>query len=136
MCCHQILIQELKEPKQVEVIDRRPIETGDVMHISKVCMNVQGHGEQLPMFHTKLGHYPIILRIPWLRLHHVPVRFALNTVTFGSQYGVKDCHIPPITVQGVMEQPPEPVYQIEERIFDSQTRQQRPFGGNIVMRDG
>ena len=82
---HQIPLQELKEKKQVEVIDGRPIESGDITHIAKVGMKIQEHREQLPMFITKLGHYPIVLGIPWLRRHDVAVRVASNTVTFGSQ---------------------------------------------------
>jgi len=84
---HQgIPLQELKEKKQVEVIEGRPIESGDITHIASAGMKIQDHREQLPMFITKLGHYPIVPRIPWLRLHDVAVRFASNTVTFGSQY--------------------------------------------------
>ena len=89
---HKIPLQELKEKKQVEVIDGRPIESGDISHIAKVGMKIQEHREQLPMFITKLGHYPIVLGIPWLRLHDVAVRFASNTVTFGSQYCITYCH--------------------------------------------
>ena len=135
-CHHQIPLQELKEKKQVEVIDRRPIESGDITHIAKVGMKIQGHGEQLPMFVTKLGHYPIVLGIPWLRLHDVAVRFASNTVTFGSPYCTTYYHDTPVTVQGVTEEPPEPVYRKEEGIFEPQIRSQRPFRGNIVMLNG
>jgi hypothetical protein len=35
---HQIPLQELREKKQVEVIDGRPIESGDITHIAKVGM--------------------------------------------------------------------------------------------------
>jgi hypothetical protein len=79
---HQIPLQELKETKQGEVIDGRPIESGDITHIANVGMKIQEHKEQLPIVITKLGHYPIVLGIPWLRLHDVAVRFASNTVTF------------------------------------------------------
>jgi hypothetical protein len=114
---HQIPLQELKEKKQVEVIDGRPIESGDIPHIAKVGMKIQEHNEQLPMFITKLGHYPIVLGIPWLRLHDVAVHFASNTVTFGSQYCITHCHDTSVTVQGVTEEPPEPVYQVKD-IFE------------------
>ena len=53
------------------------------MHIANVGMMIQDHKEQLPMFVTKLRHYPIVLGIPWLRLNDVAVRFASYTVTFG-----------------------------------------------------
>jgi hypothetical protein len=80
---HQIPLQELKEKKHVEVIDGRPIESGDITHIARGGIKIQEHREQLPMFITKLGHYPIVLGIPWLQLHDVAVRFASNTGTFG-----------------------------------------------------
>jgi hypothetical protein len=80
---HEIPLQELKQKKQVEVIDGRPIESGDITHISKVSMKRQGHGEQMPKFITKLGHNPIVLGITWLKLHDVVVRFVSNTVSFG-----------------------------------------------------
>jgi len=123
---HKIPLQELKEKKQVEVIDGRPIESGDITHIAKVGMKIQEHREQLPMFITKLGHYPIVLGIPWLRLHDVAVRFASNMVTFGSQYCITHCHDTSVTIQGVTEEPPEPVYQVKD-IFEPKIRPLRPF---------
>jgi hypothetical protein len=132
---HQIPLQRLKKKTQVEVIDGRPIESGDITHIAKVGRQIQEHKEQLPMFITKLGHYPIVLGIPWLRLHDVAVRFASNTVTFGSQCCITHCHDAPVTIQGVTEKPPEPVYQVIE-IFEPKIRPLRQCGGNIVMLNG
>jgi len=107
---HQIPLQESKEKRQVEVINGRPIESGDITQIAKVGMRIQDRKEQLPMFITKLGHYPMVLGIPWLRLHIVAVLFASDTVTFGSKYFTTLCHDAPVTVQGVPEEPLEPVY--------------------------
>jgi hypothetical protein len=104
----------LNEQKQVEVIDARPIESGDITHIAKDGMTIQEHKEQLPMLITKLGHYPIVLGIPWLRLHDVAGRFASNTVTFGSKYCIMHCLDTSVTIQGVTEEPPEPVYQFKD----------------------
>jgi hypothetical protein len=75
-CHHEVPLRELKEKRQVEVIDGRTIESGDITHLAEVGMNIQDHKERIPMFVTKLGHYPIVLGIPWLRLHDVAVRFA------------------------------------------------------------
>jgi hypothetical protein len=116
---HQIPLQELKENKEVEVIDGRPIESGDFTHIAKVGMTIQEHQEQLPMFLTKLGHYPIVLGIPGLQLRDVALRFASKTIMFGSQYCNTHCHDTSVTVQGVTEEPPEPEYQVKE-IFQPQ----------------
>src|SRR5258705_9116505 len=116
----------------MEGIERRAIESGDITHIAKVGMKIEEPKELLPMFITKLGHYPIVLGIPWLRLHDVAVRFASNTVTFGSQYSVDHCQDTPVTVQGVSEEPPEPAYQ-EKKLWTADIRKPKPFRGNIVM---
>ena len=78
---HQIPLQELREKRQVEVIDRRPIESGDITHIAKAGMKIHDHNEQLPMFVTKLGHYPIVFGIPWLRLHDVVELIGSTDIT-------------------------------------------------------
>jgi hypothetical protein len=132
---HEVPLRELKEKRQVEVIDGRTIESGDITHLAEVGMNIQDHKEKIPMFVTKLGHYPIVLGIPWLRLHDVAVRFASNTVTFGSQYCVNHCHDTPVTVQGVTEEPPEPIYE-EKKLWTADIWKPRPFRGNIVMLNG
>jgi transposase InsO family protein len=74
----------LRVPRALEVIDGRPILSGDITHIVKVGMSIGGHHEMLPAFVTKLGHYPLVLGIPWLRHHGVSVRFASNDVSFDS----------------------------------------------------
>jgi len=71
------------------------------------------------MFLTKPGHYRIVLGMPWLRLHDGAVRFPSNTVTFRSQYCITHCHDASVTVQGVTEEPPEPVYQVKD-VFEPQ----------------
>jgi len=94
------------------------MESGDITHIAKVGMEIQDHKEQVPMFITKLGHNPIVLGIPWLRLHDVVVRFVSNNFTFGLQYCTTHYHDAPVTVRGVTEEPPEPSYQKEDGIFE------------------
>jgi len=133
---HQIPLQGVKEKRHVEVIDRRPIESGDITHIATMGMMIQDHKAQLPMFVTKLGYYPILVGITWLRLHDVAVRFASNTVTFVSQYCTTYCHDVPIRVQGVSAEPRDPVYPKDRAIFEPQIRPQRSFRGNIVMLNG
>jgi hypothetical protein len=59
------------------------------------------------MFVTKLGYYPIILGIPWLKQHDVAIRFASNLMTFGSQYCLAYCNDRAVMVWGTSEQPPE-----------------------------
>jgi len=95
---HEVPLKELKERRLVEVIDGRTIESGDITHLAEVGMNIHDHKERIPMFVTKLGHYPIRLGIQCLRLYDVAVRFASNTITCGSQYFVHHCQDAPVTV--------------------------------------
>jgi hypothetical protein len=44
------------------------------------------------MFMTKLGYYPLMLGIPWLKLHDIVIHFASNLITFGSQYCLTHCN--------------------------------------------
>jgi hypothetical protein len=60
------------------------------------------------MFVTKLGHYPIVLGIPWMNLHDVAIRFSSRSLTFGSQYCMAHCNKSPTTVTALSEEPPEP----------------------------
>jgi hypothetical protein len=98
-------------------------------------MDIQDHEERIPMLITKLGHYPIVLEISWLRLHDVAVRFASNPVTFGLKYWEGHCQKGPVTVQGVTEEPPEPIYE-EKKLRTADIQKPKPFRGNIVMLNG
>jgi hypothetical protein len=38
------------------------------------------------LFVTHLSHYPIILGIPWLKLHNPELKFSKGTMLFNSPY--------------------------------------------------
>ncbi len=68
------------------MIDGRPIESGLVTAITKVKLTIDKHVEEIPMFVTKLGHYLVVLGIPWLNKHGVSLRFRSKRVNFDSDY--------------------------------------------------
>jgi hypothetical protein len=61
---HQLKEKELRESRELEVIDRRPIESGTITTMAKLNLGIRGHQELLPPVVTKLGHYPIVLGLP------------------------------------------------------------------------
>jgi hypothetical protein len=61
------------------------------------------------MFVTKLGHYPIVLGILWLKQHDVAICFASNPVTFGSQYYLAHCNDRAVMVWGTSKESPKPL---------------------------
>ena len=46
------------------------------------------------LFTTNLFHYPIILGIPWLKLHDPKLKFKKNTIIFSSKYCQKYYNTP------------------------------------------
>jgi len=95
---HQLPLTPLRYPRSLEVIDGCPISSGDITHVANIHLSILEHQESLPMFITKLGHYPIVLGIPWLELHDVAIRFSSHILTFGSQYCASHCNQTPTVV--------------------------------------
>jgi predicted aspartyl protease len=61
---HELPLRPLKIPRALEVIDGWKISSGDITHLAEAHLSIHEHRERLPMFVTKLGHYPIVLGIP------------------------------------------------------------------------
>ena len=95
---HQLPLTPLQYPRSLEVIDGRPISSGDITHVANTRLAILQNQETLPMFVTKLGHYPVVLSIPWLELHDVAIRFSSRTLTFGLQYCTSHCNQAPTIV--------------------------------------
>ena len=104
---HNLPLFPLKTPRSLEVIDGRPIESGDITHMTRLRLDIDQHTEEIPMFVTKLGHYPIVLGIPWLKWHDVAIRFATNTVTFDSDFCLHHCVEAATTTKGISIPIPE-----------------------------
>ena len=105
--CHNLPLFALKKPRRLEVIDGRASVSGDITHLTKVQLTIDKHVETLPMFVTKLGHYPIVLEMPWFRRHDVQIGFAANTVTFSSDYCLEHCCPVPASTKGISTPLPE-----------------------------
>ena len=75
---------KLRKPREIGVIDGGPIESGAVTHLTRLRLKIREHAEDIPMFVTKLGDYPVVLGIPWLRHHDVLLRCARNQIIFDS----------------------------------------------------
>src|SRR5690606_32142194 len=107
---HNLPKFSLRVPRALEVIDGRPIASGDITHLVKVPMTIGGHTEHLLAFVTRLGHYPLVLGIPWLKQHDVTLGFQDNTVKFQSDHCQRHCMLMPSTVvQGTCPPPRKPI---------------------------
>jgi len=66
VCQHKLPHYRLNPAQDLKVIDGRPIESGQITHLTKISGQIQDHTEMLPAFITKLGHFSLVLGIPWL----------------------------------------------------------------------
>jgi len=61
---HQLPLTPLRNSRQLEVIDGRPVSTGLITHFVRAKLQIQERLEEALFFVTKLGHYPVVLGIP------------------------------------------------------------------------
>jgi len=81
--CQQNFPQyRLNPPQDLEVINGRPIESGQITYLTKISYQIQDHTETLPAFITKLGHFLLVLGIYWLQRYAVVTDFVSNSVRF------------------------------------------------------
>jgi hypothetical protein len=93
----------LKSPRTLEVIDGRPISSGQITHLCYLPLTIDSHHETIPFFVTKLGSYPLVLGIPWLQLHDATLRFKDNSIRFDSEYCKHKCNSSaiPVPIKGI-----------------------------------
>lgn len=65
---------------------------GAVTHIASLGIHINGHKEG-SFFVTRLGQYPQVMVIPWMQLDDLAIRFASNSLTFGSHYCLSPCKV-------------------------------------------
>jgi len=53
--CHNFRLFELKEQRPLTVIDRGPVSSGTITHITKIGLSINNHHEMIPAFVTTLG---------------------------------------------------------------------------------
>ena len=105
---HNFPLHSLRDPRRLEVIDGRPIDSGDITHVAKVGLDINGHREQVSAFVTKLGHYPLVLGIPWLRHHNPRIDWEKDTVDFVSPRCTTTCAPRPTKATSMDITPPRP----------------------------
>ena len=89
------------------MIDGRPIASGDVTHMVKVFVKIRNHEEELPAFLTTLGHYKLVLSIPWMRDHDVKLDFAGNSLEFTADKCHTTCMKAPTKVYSELPKHPD-----------------------------
>ena len=88
----------LRVPRTLQVIDGRPVISGDIVKLTRIPLDVGGHRELITAFIPSLGQYLLVLGIPWMSFHHVDVDYRAYTLRFASRDCLGHCMTNPITV--------------------------------------
>ncbi|SGY19858.1 BQ5605_C017g08353 [Microbotryum silenes-dioicae] len=72
-------------PIPLYVIDGRPIQSGNITHFVHLEVQFNGHTQSLCAAVTQLGTYPLVLGMPWLRLHNPIIDWKRNTLVYSCQ---------------------------------------------------
>ena len=97
----------VKTERELEVINGRLIKSENITYMIKISLSIKGHEERMPAFITHLGHYPLVLRKPWLKRHDVSIRFATDMVIFDSPYYLNNCTEHGVQIKGIIIDTPE-----------------------------
>ena len=90
---YHIKLARKAEPQILEVVDGRPISSGDVTHEArKVRLDFGNvHSELITFNIANIGQFPIILGLPWLKCHDPHIIFSKHKIKFSSQYCRDHC---------------------------------------------
>ena len=162
---HDLPLSKLTEPRRLEVIDGRPIDSGEITHSATFQLWVGNHTEEAQAFVTKLGHYPLVLGIPWLRRHDPTIRWKENSLEFAADCCREHCpgtfptraetyDVPPMSAAAIseVEEAPKAKKPLDLRewipkeyhdflesfseVVADQLPPHRPFDHEIVLKEG
>ena len=105
---HNLPRHRLRVPRALQVMDGRPVSSGDIVELTRVPLNVGGHREVVTVFITSLGQYSLVLEIPYMSFHHVDLDYRAYILKFASRDCLGHCMTNPITIQGMKPAPPLP----------------------------
>ena len=108
--CQNLPLKKLYRPRQLEVVDGRPVASGQIKYYVEVAINISGHEETTRLYVTTLGHYPIVLGIPWLQRHNVKINWQKHLLQFDSPYCLQNCTSNPVMQYGITSLVPERPY--------------------------
>jgi hypothetical protein len=129
---HNFPRYQLKNPKTVQVIDCHPISLGDITEYIEVQCSIGDHHETLTTYLTSLGHYPVVLRIPWLKKHDVTINVAKNDIQFSSPgYLPHRTMVTPTAIKGLTPERRNKIYTISATTFSHITNNANKHYGNV-----
>ena len=97
-------VSSLEIPRKLKVVDGRSISSGDVKNSVSSDMSIGlNHKEKITLYVAQIGRFPLILGIPWLKIHAPQICWDSRKINFVSSYCVKNCSIQNNSVSSVPE---------------------------------
>ena len=82
-------------PIPLELIDGSVPSTGPITHYFPSCLRIHGeHSETLTCHVMPLGHFKLILGLPWLARHNPHIDWQAGQLTFSSPFCASTCLSP------------------------------------------
>ncbi|KAI7137118.1 hypothetical protein KC316_g16709, partial [Hortaea werneckii] len=92
---HNLPILPLRQPFKLYGFADEDDEAWTIRHYTRCNLKTGDHIEKgVPLFLTRLAHYPIVLGMPWLEKHDPTTNWSGSTITFTSEYCREHCNMP------------------------------------------
>ena len=90
---HGLVVKEIPHPITLYGFNGDPLNT--IGFYATLAMRASDHTEsRLHFYICPLGTHPVILGMPWLKLHDPAIRFSSNSLRFDSDFCHQYCNAP------------------------------------------
>jgi len=86
-----IPMQQKTTPRRVLTVDGSEVTGGLVTHDAQIHLTINHHEEDIRLHCITIGNAPIILGLPWLKLHDPVIGWKNQTVKFHSDHYDEKC---------------------------------------------
>jgi len=87
----RIPMQQKTTPRRVLTVDRSQVTGGPVTHDGQIHLTINRHEEDIRLHCITIMNAPIILGLPWLKLHDPVIGWKNHTVKFHSDHCAEKC---------------------------------------------
>ena len=87
----RIPMQQKATPRRVLTVDGSEVTGGPVTHNAQVHRKINHHKEDIRLHGITIGNAPVILGLPWLKLHDPVIGWKNHTVKFHSDHCAEKC---------------------------------------------
>jgi len=87
----RIPMQQKTMQRRVLTVDGSEVTGGPVTHDAQIHLTINHHEEDIQLHCITIGNAPIVLGLPWLKLHNTVIGWKNHTMKFHSNHCTKKC---------------------------------------------